>query len=229
MRTARRMLNGDLLTLDVPDAEHLPGSTAVSVLSLDGRELELSSGPPEALEHYLSMSGSRLDRQLTLRSGHVLRHGRYGGDAALGHAFSVTLGGHELFGFTTPATDLETLSGALSEVGLEAGADGPVVRPAGSVTWSEYRTHGVAQVVHLADGQGYLLDVRRTRPGTTAPDQDAAGVAVRGGRLSRSSEQERHAYAVLEADAFVCYGIPATAQDLDRVATSMAGVLAGLG
>ncbi len=238
MRTSRRMLNGEVLDLDVPDAAALPPSTAISVLSLDGRELELTSGSVSDRDYYLSLSGTRLDQELTLPGGRLLRTGRYGGDPASGLGFSVSVGAHEVYGFTTPGVDLETLAGQLGQVRFVDTDTGPWVEPLAPVDWSAHRAHVVAQVVELsgAGGEGseqpagYLLDVRRTRSGAPPVGTGTAdGIAVRGGRLSRSAVQERHAYAVLEAADFIAYGIPGGADDLDLVATSMSVVTTRLG
>lgn len=227
MRKNRRLLNGDLLTLEVPDADALPGSTAISVLSLDGQELELNSGTAGDLEFYLSISGSELTGEAVLRDGTTLRYGRYGGDPDSGFAFSVTVGEHEVYGFTVPAMDVEALTSYLASVAFESGAEGPVLTLSGPVGWSQYRTHTVAQVVDLPAGEGFLMDIRRTRTDDIA--RENAGVEVDGGWLTRSSEQERHAYAVLEASDFVTYGIPGEQGDLDQVATVLSGTTTELG
>ena len=219
MHTTRRLLNGDTVVIDVPAAAGLPPATAVSVLSLDGRELEVTSGGEEALDFYLSLSGSRLTGQLALRSGPLLRHGRHGDDPEGGLVFSVAVGDHQVFGFTAPDLDVEALAGYLAEVTFEPGPHGPALRPGGRVTWSPNRTHTVAQVVDASAGPGVLLDVRRT---VTPRMSRSAGLPVRGGRLSRSDPQERHPYAILEARDFVTYGIPGDEDDLDLVAAVLA-------
>ena len=226
MRTTRRLHNGETLVLEVPDATSLPPSAAISVLTSDGLELEVNSGGAGHLEHYLSVSGSTLTDEVGLRNGVTLRYGRYGGDPASGLAFSVRVGDHEVYGFTVPSLDLEGLSALLSQVEFTADAAGPVLTPGGSVEWSPFRTHDVAQVADLGGGQHALLDVRRTRNGITRPT--GPGLDVRGGRLSRSSEEERANYAVLEASAFVVYGIPGTEDGIDAVATSLSQVTAEL-
>jgi len=226
MRTTRRLHNGETLVLTVPDATSLPPSAAISVLSQDGLELEVNSGGPAHLEHYLSVSGSALTHEVGLRTGLTLRHGRYGGDPASGLAFSVAVGDHEVFGFTVPSLDLEGLSALLSQVEFTADPDGPVLTPGGSVEWSPFRTHDVAQVVHLGSGHHALLDVRRTRNGVTRPT--GPGLDVAGGRLSRSAEDERAHYAVLEAAAFVVYGIPGVEDDVDAIATTLSRLTAEL-
>lgn len=226
MRTTRNLLNGEALLLDVPDAEAMPEPATVSVLAQDRLELELTSGGPGHLEHYLSASGSALTHEVQLRGGATLRHGRHGGDPAQGLVFSVRVGGHEVYGSTVPALDLEGLSALLSHVELADDPAGPVLTPTGPVGWSDHRTHDVAQVVHLAGGSWALLDVRRTRSGVTRPS--GPGLEVRGGRLSRSAEDERVRYAVLETSAFVVYGIPGTEADVDAVATTLSTVTAEL-
>ena len=223
MQTTRRLLNGETLLLDVPDAAALPGSTTISVLSLDGVELEVNGGSSDDLDFYLSLSGTSLTEEVRLRGGEPLRCGRYGGDPASGWAFALRVGDHEVYGFTVPTMDLEELTAHLAQVDAEADPDGPALRPGGHVSWSTYRTHTVAQVVDLGAADGYLLDLRRTRSGSTPPE-GTSGVQVRGGLLARSSGDERHAYAVLEAPAFVSYGIPGDQTDLDVVATSLASV-----
>lgn len=226
MRATRNLLNGETLVLDVPDATELPPSAAISVLAQDGLELEVNSGSPDHLQHYLSVSGSTLTDEVALRTGATLRYGRYGGDPAQGLAFSVSVGDFEVYGFTVPSVDLEALSALLSQVELTPQAAGPVLSPAGSVSWSDYRTHDVAQVVHLTGNGRLLLDVRRTRSGVTRPS--GTGLDVRGGRLSRSADDERAHYAVLEAAAFVVYGIPGTEDDVDTVTSTLSQVTAEL-
>lgn len=234
MKTNRRLLNGETLTLDVPDASALAGSTAISVLSFDGLEVEVTSGTRDDLDYYLSLSGTELGSRIQLRSGHPLHYGRYAGDPAEGLGFAVPVGSWWVYGFSASGTDAEGLAAQLAEVGLQDHPDGPALTPSGSASWSPYRTHTVAQMVTTAQdagpGSGYLLDVRRTRSGSETSGRGAGdGIAVRGGRLSRSSVQERHAYAVLEAADFIVYGVPGGAEDLDRVATSMSQVTAELG
>lgn len=68
MRTTRNLLNGETLVLDVPDATELPPSAAISVLAQDGLELEVNSGSPDHLQHYLSVSGSTLTDEVALRT-----------------------------------------------------------------------------------------------------------------------------------------------------------------
>lgn len=226
MRTTRHLHNGEALALDVPAAAGLPAAAAISVLSQDGLELEINSGLAHHLEHYLATSGSTLTDQVQLRGGLTLRYGRYGGDPASGLAFSVTVGDHEVYGFTVPSLDLEGLSALLSQVDFMAHADGPILTPSGSVDWSPFRTHDIAQVVELPSGGHALLDIRRTRNGVTRPS--GSGMDVRGGKLSRSAESERAHYAVLEAPAFVVYGIPGSLEDMDTVATTLGQVTAEL-
>ena len=226
MRTTRNLLNGETLVIDVPGADALPEPAAVSVLARDGTELELTSGRQVHLEHYLSASGTRLTHEVQLRDGTTLRHGRYGGDPDRGLAFSARVGDHEVYGFTVPTPDLEGLTAVLSHVDLVADPDGPALTPTGPVAWSCHRTHDVAQVVHLGPSR-ILLDVRRTRSGTTRPS--GPGLDVRGGRLSRSAEDERVHYAVLETPSFVVYGIPGLEADVDAVSTTLSTVTAELG
>ncbi len=228
MLRSRRLLNGETLVLDVPDASALPGSTAISVLSLGEVELEINAGNVEDLDFYLSLSGTELTGALQIRTGTTLRHGRHGGDPAAGIALAMSVGEHEVYGITVPSTDLEMLAAHLADIELVAHPDGPSVRTGGTVAWSAYRTHSVAQAVDLGAGEGYLLDLRRTRSGQ-APTSGAGGLQARGGLLSRSSPQERHAYAILESADFLSYGIPGEQTDLDLVASSLAGVRTDLG
>lgn len=227
MRTTRTLLDGDRLVLDVPDAEAMPPSAAVGVLARDGLELEVTAGGPDHLEHYLAVSGTRLTGEVQLRGGATLRHGRHGEDPAQGIVFAVRAGGHEIFGTTVPTLDLEDLAAVLAHVEVAEGPDGPVLTPGGPVGWSDHRTHDVAQVVRVAGGRQVLLDVRRARRGVTRPS--GPGLDVRGGRLSRSADDERAAYAVLETPAFVVYGIPTVEEDADTVATTLSTVTAELG
>ncbi len=231
MRKNRRLLNGELLVLDVPDADGLPPSNAISVLALDGGELELNSGDAAGLEHYLSISGTALGSGLQLRSGLTLRTGSYGGDPAGGLGFAISVGPHEVYGFT-PSGDREQLAARFSHVDLQADPDGPVATPSGPATWSEYRFHNIAQVVDLTSTGGYLLDIRRARPRGRVSGADrpgGPGIEVRGGRLSRSPSAQIRPHVVLEADAFVTYGIPGTETALDLVAESMSGITTVVG
>lgn len=63
-----------------------------------------------------------------------------------------------------------------------------------------------------------LLDIRRAAPGKRMSKR---GARVRGGLLSRRSEQGRD-HAVLETDSFVTYGLPAPGTSLDTLASFMA-------
>ncbi|AXH97183.1 hypothetical protein [Ornithinimicrobium avium] len=227
MRTTRTLLNGDVLVLDVPDAETMPAPAAIGVLARDGLELEITTGGPGHLEHYLSVSGTRLTGEVQLRHGATLRHGRHGDDPARGLVFALRTGDHEIYGTTVPGMDLEGLTSFLSHVEVATGPAGPVLTPAAPVGWSEHRTHDVAQVVRVVGGARILLDVRRTRNGLTRPS--GPGLDVRGGRLSRSADDERVHYAVLETPAFLVYGIPADEEHVDAAATTLSTVTAELG
>lgn len=226
MRINRHLLNGETLVLDVPGADRLPVPTAISVLSHDGRELEVNSGTADHLEHYLSTSGSTLTDEVGLRTGLQLRYGRYGGDPQQGLAFAVRVGDHEVYGFTTPEVDVEGLGALLSSVEMVPEGSGPVLTPLGEVSWSDYRTHDVAQVVRRADGGLFLLDVRRARAGVTRPA--GPGVDVRGGRLSRSPEDERATYVVLETNDFIVYGIPGSEDGMEVVTDALSQITAEL-
>lgn len=235
MQTTHRLLNGEAVRIDVPDAVELPGGTSLGVLALEGAgEMQVTAGRPADLAFFLQVTGTGLDREVALRGGRTLRHGRYAGDPAQGIGWSLAVGEHELFGFTLPTVDLEALTGFLADVDVQAEAAGPVLTPRGRVTWSPYRTLSIAQIVELSpppdggggDGFGYLLDSRRARTG--ALDGDRPGVQVRGGRLTRSGEQERHRYGVLESRDFVTYGLPGQDEAVDLVLTSLSEVLVEL-
>lgn len=234
MQTTHRLLSGEAVRIDVPDAVGLPGGTSLAVLALDGAgEMQVTAGRAADLAFFLQVTGTALDREVALRDGRTLRHGRYAGDPRQGIGWSMDLGAHHLFGFTLPAVDLEALTGFLGDVALEADEVGPVLTPRGRVTWSPYRTLSIAQVVELgeaseADGFGYLLDCRRARTGHLDSDRPAAGIPVRGGRLSRSGEQERHRYGVLESRDFVSYGLPGQDEGVDAVLSSLSEVLVEL-
>lgn len=234
MQTTHRLLNGDGVRVDVPDATALPGGTALAVLALDGAgQLEVTSGTEPDLAFYLQVTGTTLDREVALRAGRVLRYGRLGGDPQQGLGWSVEVGGHRLYGSTVPTMDVEALTGYLADVDVQADPLGPVLAPAGRTSWSPYRTQTLAQVVELAGAEpsedpgtgrpGYLLDIRRARTGQLQPGR-SSGAPVRGGLLSRASGEERHPYAVLESGDFVTYGMPGSEDVLDAVVTSMAQV-----
>ncbi|QFG67415.1 hypothetical protein [Ornithinimicrobium pratense] len=235
MQTTHRLLNGEAVRIDVPDAVDLPGGTSLGVLALEGAgEMQVTAGSPADLSFFLQITGTALDREVALRGGRMLRHGRYAADPAQGVGWAIDVGEHQLFGFTLPTVDLESLTGFLTDVDVQADPLGAVLTPGGRVTWSPYRTLSIAQVVELpppaegggSEGYGYLLDSRRARTGGL--DGDRPGVPVRGGRLTRSGEQERHRYGVLESRDFVTYGLPGEDEAVDLVLTSLSEVLVEL-
>lgn len=239
METTHRLLSGDAVRIEVPDAIGLPGGTSLGVLALEGEgQLEVTSGREADLAFYLEVTGTTLEREVGLRGGQVLRYGRFGGDPQQGFGWAVAVGDHQLYGFTVPVMDVETLTGFLADVDVQADPIGPVLTPSGRTSWSPYRTQTVAQVVELDQGSapgggddgssfGYLLDVRRARTGQLQ-DGRSGGAAVRGGQLSRSSDTERHAYAVLESQDFVSYGMPGSEESVDAVVASLSEVVVEL-
>lgn len=238
MQTTHRLLNGEAVQIDVPDAVGLPGGTSLGVLALDGAgEMQVTGGRAPDLDFFLQVTGTALDREVGLRAGRTLRHGRYGGDPAQGVGWAVALGEHHLYGFTLPTVDLETLTGFLADVDLDADGLGLWLTPRDRVSWSPYRTLSVAQVVELSGslggdgggGVGYLLDSRRARTGYLDGDRPEAGTRVRGGLLTRSGADERHRYGVLESRDFVTYGLPGQDEGVDAVLTSLAEVVVELG
>lgn len=237
METTHRLLNGEGVRIDVPGAAGLPGGTSISVLSLEGAgAMEVTGGREADLGFFLEVTGTDLAREVVLRDGRTLRHGRFHGDPAQGLGWAVALdGGHHLFGHTVPVLDVEELSGFLADVDVQVDALGPVLTPTGRTSWAAHRTHTVAQVVELtgalgADGSGgtgYLLDVRRTKSGRT-PQREGAGVQVRGGLLTRSGDAEQHRYGILESADFVSYGLPGSDEAVDSVLTSLSEVVVEL-
>lgn len=238
MQTTHRLLNGEVARIDVPDAIGLPGGTSLGVLALEGAgEMQVSAGQRADLDFFLQVTGTVLDREVALRDGGTLRYGRHAGDPAQGVGWSMTVGEHELFGFTLPTVDLEALTGFLADLDVRPDPLGPVLTPAGRLSWSPYRTLSIAQVVELPvpeesgggrDGFGYLLDIRRARTGYLDGDRPEAGARVRGGRLTRSGDGERHRYGVLEGQDFVSYGLPGQDEAVDIVLTSLSEVLVEL-
>lgn len=233
METTHRLLNGDTVRIDVADATGLPGGTSVGVLALEGAgQLEVTSGSDADLAFYLEVTGTTLDREVGLRDGRTLRYGRFGGDPSQGFGWAVAVEGRHLYGFTVPAMDVETLTGYLADVEIRSDQRGPWLVPGGRTSWSPYRTLTVAQVVELSGtlegdgsgGTGYLLDVRRARTGQLQTDRPERGAQVEGGLLSRSSDQERHPYGILESTDFVSYGMPGNEEQVDQVITSMSQV-----
>ncbi|KUG52838.1 hypothetical protein AVL62_14815 [Serinicoccus chungangensis] len=235
MQTTHRLLSGEGVLVDVPDATALPGGTALAVLALEGAgQLEVTSGTEADLGFYLEVTGTTLQREVALRDGRSLRYGRLGGDPEQGLGWSVAVGAHHVYGSTVPAMDVEALSGYLADVDVREDRLGPVLTPTGRASWSPYRTQTLAQVVELAgtgggDGSppGYLLDIRRARTGQLQGGR-SSGAPVRGGLLSRSSGEERHPYAVLESADFVTYGMPGSEEAVDAVIASMTEVTVGL-
>lgn len=225
MKSERRLLSGDTVSVEVPDARELPPSQCFSVLMVAGAETELNSGNTADLEHYLEVSGTTLTSESTLRDGYRLRYGRWGGDSRGVLAFTLGVGEHEVYGFTVDS-DPETLAGWLSALSWSPDAAGPAVDPAGAseIEWSPYRTHVLAQTVVHDASPGYLLDIRRARSDGFGGKVEATGQRVAGGLLSRSGRDEREPFVVLETPDVVCYGLPTLEDQLDAVATSMSGV-----
>ena len=221
MEAERILVNGDRAVVTIPDASALPSAVATGVLFADGSELEVNAGGEAALAFFLDTTETAFTSTLTLRGGAALRMGSRGGDAGAGRCFGIAVGKSHLFGWATPSTSVETLAGWLSSVDAQALGSGIQVRPGGHVSWSPYRTFSVAQQVDLADGSGYLLDLRRIRA-DRPPRKEGGGLRVRGGLLTRSAPSEEQPHVVLESAAFVSYGIPIGAASLDRIATSMA-------
>lgn len=224
MQTRRRLLNGEAALIDAPDAAGLPGGTAISVLALDGTgEMEVNGGREADLSFFLEVTGTTLERDLALRGGRTVRYGRFGGDPQQGLAWSIVLGGHHVYGFGLPTLTLEALAGFLTDVEMQADDLGAVLTPTGRTSWSQYRTHTLAQVVELAPAAatGYLLDIRRARTGQLQTGRAESGVRVRGGLLTRSGDQEQHRYGILEGEDFISYGLPGTDEGVDAVLTSL--------
>jgi hypothetical protein len=243
MQTTRRLISGELVRIDVPDAVGLPDATSLGVLALEGLgQLEVTGGGDRSLAVYLELTGTILDRELTLGDGRVLRYGRFGGDPTQGFGWGLEAGPgsrQHVYGFTYPFMELELLASYLADVQVQADDHGPWLELSGRVGWSVHRTETIAQVVELegtlgadaSGGLGYLIDARRARAAGHGFDTErpGGGVRVRGGLLSRSAAQERHRYVVLESDDFVSYGMPGGDGAVEVVASSMADVLVELG
>ncbi|CAM3897609.1 hypothetical protein [Janibacter anophelis] len=219
MRTRTRMLDGELLDVDAPGAATLSTATAVSVVDVDSTELELTAGPLEVLEFFLSSTSTTLDRQVTLRNQLTMRHGALGGTPRHGRAFAVEVAEHRVFGSVPPGLALDDLTAWLGRMTFASTREGARVDLGPGQSWSATRAHAVAQHVGLDADTGYLLDVRRAR--TRSARARTAGHAVRGGSLSRSPRSDEHRHVVLDAPEFVSYGLPLAATSLDEVATSM--------
>lgn len=235
MNKTHRLLDGQAAVIDVPDAADLPGGISIGVLSLEGAgEMEVTGGRESDLAFFLEVTGTTLDREVGLRDGRTLRHGRFGGDPDQGFGWAIELDQHRLYGFTLPVVDIEGLTGFLAEVDVQVDTLGPVLTPTGRVGWSPYRTQKVAQVVELTPGgvqgeggAGYLLDTRRAKGGITARRE--TGLQVRGGLLTRSPETDQHRYGILEGTDFVTYGLPGTDEHVDAVLTSLSEAAVELG
>lgn len=217
MRVKTSLLNGDSLALTVPDATALSSPVRTSVLLAGKTELEVNTGDAAAVDFYLESTGSQLTAEVTLRSGMRLRSGALGG--ATGVVFVLDVGPQSIFGPAPPGLALADLAEILNEASPEAGADGPVLRPRGAVSWSPTRTH---DLVVSADIQGgaYVLDVRRAFAEQT---EELPGAEVKGGTLSRSQPGESR-HVILNAPDYVIYGIPTPDTDIDVLVTSMADV-----
>lgn len=224
MQTELILLDGSPATVDVPDAAALGTPVAIGVLRTDGVEIEVNAGPEAAAKVFLDVTGTKLTGEVRLRGGDTVRLGALHGDKANGWAFVVTAGDARLFGSAAPSITSERLVAALSDAGLRRTARGLTLSPAGSVEWSPFRTQGASVLAKLGRGGNVLVDVRRAVAGQKPSGR---GVAVRGGRLTRSTGQGR-LHVVLENADFVTYGIPTPDTDLDALADAMAKVQVSL-
>ena len=225
MKSTSTLLTGERVHVTVPDARALPEPVRSAVIVDGGRELELNAGGPAALDFYLRSTGSRLSATIDLRTA-TLRHGALGGRATQGRVFALTVGQDRVFGTSGPRVDLADLAAVLARVRLTPGSTGPSATLGRGLTWSARRAPGVAQVVDLAPGTGFLLDVRRAQGSERA---GGPGIPVEGGTLSRSGSQEREPYLVLDAAQVVAYAIARPGTDLAVVARAMARVRVTLG
>lgn len=221
MRTRTSLLNGDPVTIDVPDGELTP-PVRTSVLIDAGLELEVNAGDASVAAFYFDSTRSTPGASVRLRGGQLLRAGRLGGDPSAGLAYWIDDGGEALFGAAAPSLDLESLARVFASAGIGRGPRGVRLAPGGDLGWSPYRTHDLNQTVRLGGDQAYLLDVRRIAPGAPRVAR-GPGLAVRGGRLTRSAP-DTPSHVVLEAAEFVAFGVPVGRTGLDRMATSMSRV-----
>lgn len=217
MRVETTLLSGDALELNVPDATAISAPVRTSVLMAGKTELEVNTGDVGAVDFYLETTGSELTEEITLRSGMTLRSGALGGGT--GVVFVVNVGTASIFGPAPPGLALPDLAEILNEAGPEMGADGPVLRPRGAVTWSPTRTHDLVVSADIRGG-AYVLDVRRAFAEQT---DELPGAKVTGGTLSRSQPGESR-HVILNAPNYVVYGIPTPDTDVDVLVTSMADV-----
>lgn len=217
MRVDTTLLNGDSLALSVPDATALSTPVRTSVLAAAKTELEVNTGDGAALDFYLESTGSELTSKITLRSGMRLRSGPLGGGTGL--IFVLDVGRQAIFGPAPPGLALSDLAEVLIDARPESGADGPVLRPHGKVSWSPSRTHDLVVSADISGG-AYVLDVRRAFADET---EELAGAKVKGGTLSRSQPGESR-HVILNTPNYVIYGIPTPNTDVDVLVTSMADV-----
>lgn len=212
MNLTTTLLNGDDLTLTVPDASLAGFGTPVScsVLLVGDIELELHAGDLAAADFFFTTTGSTAGQPVRLRGGQELLTGAYGGRGGQGLAFRVDLADRALFGAAPPTMSREDVAAALSAAHIGLGRAGPVLRPSGAVQFSPQRSHDVAVTAAEASGRAALLDVRRA---AREPARGRQGRRVRGGYLSRSAPGER-VHVVLETDDAVAYALPPTEDDL---------------
>lgn len=219
MRVTTTLLNGETLVADIPDATIAP-PTRCSVLVADGIELEVHAGSDEAADFFLTSTGSSVTGTVRLRGGQDMEIGPLGGRGGQGLAFRVVVGSQRLFGSSPPVMTREQLAAVLVGAGIRKGRHGPAMAPSGAVAWSPMRTHDAALTVEVAKGS-FLVDTRRAQRRPAAGEQ--RGVAVRGGRLSRSAPDERP-FVVLEAQDVVAYGVPTLSLDVDALVHAMSTV-----
>lgn len=217
MRVNTQLLNGEPVSLDVPDATALSTPLRTSVLVSGETELEVNTGDQAALDFYLDGTGSMLTTEVALRSGMPLRSGPLGGGTGL--AFVLEVGEHHVFGPAAPGLGLEGLMALLTAARPEAAADGPLFRPEGPVAWSKTRSHDVVVSATIGSGS-YVLDIRRAFTEPVGADSD---VEVIGGTLSRSRDGDSR-HVILNAPQFVVYGIPLPDTDVDVLVDSMSEV-----
>jgi len=207
--------------VSLPSVATGPGvCSSFGVLKFGDLEVELNDSSIKMLPEVYEAASAVADGEITLATGRQVAIGRIDEAVGGGICFGIKVGARCLFGSVPRTMSLETLATWLADLHVTSTGAGLTVR-ATKATWSAERPANIVVGVTLRSGQSSLLDIRSAFRGFKTAK---AGVAVRGGYLSRQGRAEQSEYLVLNAPQHVVYILSPSGRDLDEVAEFGSGV-----